>query len=160
MTKTLFRLFTIGLLLLTYTTYAQKLIFSYDAAGNQTERRWVCIGCRPSGSSTTASTSESTALKFAVKVIDTAKQISVKRTITASPNPFLENLNVTWEVEKDITVKSISVFTVTGIKTHEVNPSPKQNNVTIPFQRLATGMYLLYITFSDQRKESIKVIKK
>lgn len=24
---------------------AQKLAFSYDAAGNQTERRWVCINC-------------------------------------------------------------------------------------------------------------------
>ncbi|RZL44864.1 MAG: T9SS type A sorting domain-containing protein [Pedobacter sp.] len=158
MKKTLFRLCTIGLLLISTTTYAQKLTFSYDAAGNQTARTWVCVNCTGTGG--TASAPESAPLKLDVKVLDTAKRITVKRTITASPNPFLENLNVNWEVEKDITVKSIAVFTVNGIKTHEVNPGPNLKSVNIPFQNLAIGMYVLYITFSDNRKESIKVIKK
>lgn len=159
MKKTLLGLFTTGLLFLATKTYAQQLNFSYDAAGNQTKREWVCVNCRPSGNAI-ASTAESMPLKLEVKTLDTAKRTLVKRTITASPNPFLENLNVNWETESGITVKNISVFSIGGIKMSEVYPGQNQNNVTIPFLRFATGMYILYITFSDNRKESIKVIKK
>ena len=151
-------LFAIGMLLFSVMANAQQLNFSYDAAGNQTERKWICVNCRPSGS--TASTAETTPLKVDVKLLDTAKNITIKRTITASPNPFLENLNVSWQVESGVSVKNITVFNISGMKMTDVDPVPSQNTITIPFQRFATGMYIVYITFSDQRKESIKVIKK
>lgn len=159
MKNTLFRLLTLGLLLLSARSYSQQLTFSYDAAGNQTERKWVCINCPvPRGTAVTSASGMLT--KVEMKLADTAKRTIVKRTITASPNPFLENLNVNWETESGISVKNISVFTVNGIKVEEANPAPNQHHITIPFQHLATGMYILYVTFSDQRKESIKVIKK
>lgn len=144
------------LLFVTHAT-AQQLNFSYDQAGNQTTRQWVCVNCRPNG---TAATAETKPLELNVKLIDSVKQQIIKRTITASPNPFLENLNLNWQLEEGVSVKNVAVFSVSGVKMHEANPSPQQNNVVFPFQNLASGMYILYITFSDNRRESIKVIKK
>ncbi len=160
MNKTLFRFFTTSLLLLSTGVFAQQLNFSYDEAGNQTKREWVCINCPLPRNAVASSSETSIPVKVEMKLADTAKRTVVKRTIIASPNPLLENLNVNWETESGISVKSISVFAINGMRTHEVKPSPNQNGVTLPFQQLATGMYILYITFSDQRKESIKVIKK
>lgn len=158
MKNTLFGFLAICLLSLPLRTYSQQLTFSYDDAGNQTERKWVCINCT-SGKSA-GSTLMDAPLKLDVKVLDTAKKTLVKRTIIASPNPLVETLNVNWQTEDGVSVKNIMVFNINGIRTHELNLKPNQNSVTLPFQHLATGAYILYITFSDQRKESIKLIKK
>lgn len=158
MKNTLFGLLAICLLSLPSRTFSQQLTFSYDAAGNQTERKWVCVNCTNSNSSNAAM--ESAPLKLAVKVLDTVKKVTVNRNIIASPNPLVETLNVNWQTEVGVSVKSIMVFNINGIRTHELNPKPNQSSVTLPFQHLATGTYILYVTFSDQRKESIKVIKK
>jgi hypothetical protein len=148
----------IALLCMQINAKAQQLVFSYDLAGNQISRQWICVNCPLPR--TAEKIAESIPLKIETKLIDSAKQVTYKRTVTASPNPFLENLNVTWQVENEISVKNITVFNISGMKMVEVNPLPNYNNLTIPFQRFATGMYILYITFSDQTKESIKVIKK
>ena len=69
MKKILFRIFSVGLLLFSIEAYAQKLTFSYDNAGNQTTRTWVCVNCTPPGG--VGSSPENAPLKVEVKVLDT-----------------------------------------------------------------------------------------
>lgn len=134
---------------------AQKVIFSYDASGNQQSRQWVCINCMPS---TGTSKPEITEVVLQSVNKDDGTKIT-KRKIIASPNPLVETLNLDWETEEGISVKNVKVFTVQGNRVHEVSPTPSQKSTSMRFQHLPVGTYILDITFSDKRKETIKVIK-
>ncbi|RYF09247.1 MAG: hypothetical protein EOO42_24130 [Flavobacteriales bacterium] len=43
------KLLSIEIVLLSANASAQQLNFTYDQAGNQTTRQWVCVNCRPGG---------------------------------------------------------------------------------------------------------------
>lgn len=138
-----------------YFAHAQKVTFSYDQAGNQQTRAYVCVNCRP----TTAAKPEVTEIKLETsKGGDTTK--IARRKIIASPNPLVETLHLDWETEEGITVTNVKVYTIQGNRVHEVNPSPSQKSTSMQFQHLPVGTYILDITFSDRRKETIKIIKK
>ncbi len=144
----------LGLLCLVgLNSQAQKVTFSYDAAGNQQSRTYICINCTPA----TASKPDVTEIVLTSTKKEDAK--TFKRKIIASPNPLIETLNLDWETEEGISVKNVKVFTVQGNRVHEVNPSVNDRSTSMKFQHLPVGTYILDITFSDKRKETIKVIK-
>lgn len=148
---TLFALFS----LFSYAAHAQKVTFNYDPAGNQQTRAYICVNCRPMA----ATKPEVTEIKLeSPKGGDTTK--IARRKIIASPNPLVETLNLDWETEEGITVKNVKVYTIQGNRVHEVNPSPSQKSTSMQFQHLPVGTYILDITFSDRRKETVKIIKK
>ncbi|WP_410221844.1 T9SS type A sorting domain-containing protein [Pedobacter sp.] len=145
----LFFLATIG-----FKGFAQQLSFTYDAAGNQTQRQWICINCRPG-----TSQSNTEPLVMEIKNHDSDKQQLKMTKIIASPNPFKEVLNLSWQSNEKIYVKEISIYTVTGVKTHDLKPTPAQQELAVPFSHMPVGTYIVYIVLSNQKRETFKVIK-
>jgi hypothetical protein len=138
-----------------------ELQFEYDAAGNQIKRDWVCIGCStfPVSLASRDNSSEMATIPDAKK--NTA---STQRSLLAYPNPLTEILNVKWKYADKYHVNKIEVFSVGGITffkqdyTNDIDQPILQ--VAIPFQRQLPGMYVLRVSYSDGKQETIKVIKK
>jgi len=128
---------------------AQKLAFSYDASGNQTERRWLCINC-PSARQ----------MAMDKKMLNGAEdELVTARGIKAHPNPLKETLNVSWGAPDKIYLKSIQVYSVGGGAVFRKNYSPDERQSTIAFQQLPPGTYILVGQYSDSKTETIKLIK-
>jgi hypothetical protein len=134
--------------------FAQKLTFSYDASGNQIERRWVCVNCLTSNG-------QAAAQKIANESkIDLKKDdFSAGRNIKVYPNPVSETLNVNWQTPEKIFLKSIEVFGMAGNRVFRATYAPGQLEAEIPFNRLPPGTYILIGYYSDSKTQSIKVIK-
>jgi len=132
------------------TAYAQKLTFSYDAAGNQTERKWVCVNC-PAASGLTDLTTKLSSTRD--------EESNLVRSIRVSPNPLTEDLNVIWQTPKDVFVKRIEVFDIRGTRVFTSIYKPDQRETQISFGRLSPGVYLLIGYYSDSKSDSIKLIK-
>ncbi|MFC5283650.1 hypothetical protein [Pedobacter alpinus] len=73
-------------------SYGQELSFQYDIAGNQTERKWICINCPPPYT-TSNLVNKSTELNFKNNLEENSL---LKRGLSAYPNPTLEILNLSW----------------------------------------------------------------
>jgi len=132
---------------------AQKLAFSYDASGNQSERRWVCINC-PSARQM-AMDKKMTNLPPG----ELGDGLITERGIKAYPNPLKETLNVSWGVPDRIFLKSIQVYSVGGNSVFKKNYNADDRQTTITFQQLPPGTYLLVGQYSDSKTETIKLIK-
>lgn len=133
---------------------AQKLAFSYDASGNQTERRWVCINC-PSARS-----------------MDLAKKLNLEgnldlengelvngRQLKVFPNPLSETLNVTWKVQEKLYLKGIDVLSMGGNRVFSASYKSDERQTQISFGKLPPGTYLMIAKYSDSQTETIKLIK-
>jgi len=131
---------------------AQKLAFSYDVSGNQTERRWLCVNC-PSTKSMMIDNSQKSVNPSDLDIENG------KRAIKAYPNPVMETLNVSWYVSEKLYLKHISVYNIMGNRVHSSRLEPGQNQTQISLQRLPPGTYLLIGEYSDAKTESIKLIK-
>jgi len=133
---------------------AQKLAFSYDASGNQTERRWICINC-PSARQMAAE--KKTLDKFNNNEL--ADGLTTERGIKAYPNPLKEILNVSWGAPDKIFLKSIDVYSVGGNRVYKKAYNQDERQATISFQQLPPGTYILVGQYSDAKTETIKLIK-
>ncbi|SFA52732.1 Por secretion system C-terminal sorting domain-containing protein [Pedobacter suwonensis] len=135
------------------TSVAQKLAFSYDAAGNQTERRWVCINC-PSARQMAMDKKTNN-----LPPGELGEGLVTERGIKAYPNPLKETLNVSWGAPDKIYLKSIQVYSVGGNSVFKRNYNTEERQTTITFQQLPPGTYLLVGQYSDAKTETIKLIK-
>lgn len=129
-------------------TAQDKITFTYDAAGNQTQR---CINC----------------------ILPTAKYISEPKLLTKKdlikdevsdqisyyPNPVKQELYLSWELA-NTTVSSIHVYSMNGQLVQSFQNTDKINLQTIPFQEYATGMYTVVLRYSNGEQKSIKIIKR
>lgn len=134
---------------------AQKLTFSYDASGNQIERRWICVNCLTNDSQAAA---QKIANDSNIKLKKEA-DFDSGRIIKVSPNPVSEILNVNWQTPEKIFLKSIEVFGMAGNRVFRATYSPGQLEAEIPFNRLPPGTYVLVGYYSDSKTQSIKIIK-
>ena len=143
-------------LVLPCISFAQKLTFSYDAAGNQTERRWVCINCPPAG--------QMSADSLAAKVLDLkmeqiVPELSTERGIKVAPNPLKETLNVVWGAPEKVYLASIDVYNINGNKVFSGKYGPGSQQTQISFQHLPPGTYIMVGHYSDSKTETVKLIK-
>ncbi|SHG45348.1 T9SS type A sorting domain-containing protein [Pedobacter caeni] len=154
MNKLYFILATLFMVSFANSSFAQKLTFSYDASGNQTERKWVCANCKTAND-----------LATAAKMLSTAKEdqkddgFATARSIKVYPNPLSESLNVTWQTTEKIFLKSIEVFNVAGNKVFSARYEPGHRETQISFLKLPPGVYILVGYYSDSKTESVKLIK-
>ncbi|MFA9189391.1 T9SS type A sorting domain-containing protein [Flavobacterium magnesitis] len=131
-------------------TAQDKIIFTYDTAGNQIERE-LCINCPLTG-----------------KKVKDSKEITKEDLITSEvsdeisyyPNPVKEELYLTWELVNDKTVSSIGVYAINGQTLQSFQKRNKVNTQTIPFQSYPTGVYTVVLMYSNGEQKSIKIIKK
>lgn len=126
-------------------THAQKVRFTYDASGNQIERKLICVNCLTENAGMRREAPNDTAVVGHFKV---------------APNPVSEHLYVTWQPPgKTISVQRIDIFDMRGNKLHSVRYDPNQRQDRIPFMNFPPGIYILVALYSDGKKETIKVVK-
>lgn len=134
--------------------FAQKLVFSYDASGNQTERRWVCINCRPAQG---LSLNKDSGKISTIDGTETAEVTS--KSLKIFPNPISENVNISWQLPKNNYVKTMDIFSMGGNRVFSGKYGADQRNTQIGLNQLPPGTYLLVIKYSDATTESVKLIK-
>src|SRR5690606_16475798 len=140
---------------------AQKLVFEYDAAGNQTSREWVCINCSTSQMMAEASVIADTIEKASMDPLseDIPNPFDEIRVVSVYPNPVSETLHVRWSSDLNIPIKAIYLNPTTGTLLLHTQIAPFQETMTIPFNSYPPGSYWLNAIFTDGRRESITIIK-
>lgn len=127
-----------------------KLTFSYDGAGNQTNRS-LCINC--------LSKSVQQVKEIEAVVENDLEKFFPEDVISYYPNPVKEQLYLQWQLAQDNYVTSVHVYSITGqvLRTFELNSSI--SNLDVPFQQYPTGIYLVLLSYRDGGEKSIKIIK-
>ena len=122
-----------------------KILFEYDAAGNQISRE-LCINC---STSRTAAPGE----------IPEPEPFFPQHVISYYPNPVKETLYLNWQLPAGNTVKHIELYSQTGQLLWQ-RKDMAGNATEIDFRSYAQGLYLLYLNCADGDVKSIKILKK
>jgi len=142
---------------------AQELQFTYDGAGNQTERKWVCVNCTviyPPSLASAPTADEATQTNKTANA-DNLKSAE-NRPITAYPNPVAQILNVKWENDKNYYLNRIEAYSSQGITIYQKdikNREPLSQQAAIGFDKQMPGFYYVRAIYSDGQQKIIKVIK-
>ena len=149
--------FYIGVLLFCYAkiSQAQEISFTYDAAGNQVERKWICVNCTPfAPASVTLNTTDQIAAATKPDFFNPDQKV------IAYPNPLTETLNIKWEPLKKY-ITAIEVYSMTGVNFFKKGYTYEEAEFheAIQFTKMTAGMYVVKVTFSDGKQELIKVVK-
>ena len=139
-------------------SYAQdyKITFSYDNAGNQIQRNRVCLTCKSSKAETVT---DSTAV-----IAETPKDIEGNlleedSRITAYPNPVTDILQVEWTpTEKK--VDQIMLFSFDNKQLFHKQVNHRLTSLDLDFSRYPSGSYIVLVLYTNNTKQSFKVIKK
>ena len=139
---------------LTSTAQQDKIIFDYDAAGNQINRK-LCLSanCNGTGYKTTAP-KEITALKD-----EDLEKFSPEDVISYYPNPVKEELYLKWELVADKVVSTIYLYALNGQVLKTYDNLEKANNLNIPFFNYPVGTYLVVLIYNDGEQKTIKIVK-
>ena len=134
-----------------FSTNAQnKITFSYDAAGNQTNRTY-CFGC--------ASKNSKEIKEIEALVEDDFEKFYPDDVISYYPNPVREELYLTWKITDDNYLTSIKVISITGQVLRTYQSSDKDNTLNIQFQSYPTGIYFVSLNYKSGEQKTIKIIK-
>lgn len=147
------------LLLITFfmssLTFSQtKLVFTYDAAGNQTERKFETT--RASKQLSTNVEEEAVAITE-FQEDDILEQIA--NAITIYPNPTKGNLRLEWEDTYSDSIKAITVTDSGAQNTFQVPLQKEQNYVDVNLTNYALGMYIIHFILDDTQIVVKKIIK-
>ena len=144
---------TILILFLTIScfSFAQKIKFTFDAAGNQTKRA-ICTNCAARNANDTYYKNEATVTKEDLLPSDIEK-------ISYYPNPVREELYVKWENLTNNFVNQIDIYSITGqlMKTYENLKG--FDTTTISFQPYPEGFYNLVLNYTNGEAKTLKIIK-
>jgi len=129
------------------------ILFDYDAAGNQIKRYLVDIN--PDGN------------KQSNQPVKDIKDITDSDLIKADiyddlkyyPNPVKEQLYLKWNLLNGNTVKSITLYSLSGQLIKVVNNMENDNAYIFPFQELPQGIYSLILNCSNGEQKSLKIVK-
>lgn len=130
-----------------------KIVFSYDAAGNQITRA-LCL------SSNCTTTNKKTPPKEIITLTESdLKKFSTEDVISYYPNPVKEELYLKWELIADKTVSSIYLYDINGRVLKNYEDLGKTNAQNIPFLNYPAGTYLVVLVYSDGEQKTIKISK-
>ncbi len=143
----------LGLLLLgCFAGNAQqdKILFSYDAAGNQIKRQ-LCIGCSPTAGKVIQ---DVTNLKE-----EDLQKFFPEDDISYYPNPVKEQLYLKWELKDSYKVSSIQLYSLSGQLIKNISSLENKNDYVFAFQEYPQGIYNLIFIYENSLQKSIKIIK-
>jgi Secretion system C-terminal sorting domain len=134
-----------------YANAQDKIVFTYDTAGNQTLRE-LCISCTNPNA----------------KYIKDPKQLTKEDLITSDvsdlisyyPNPVEQELYLSWQLANNNAVMTIQIYDLNGRLLQSYNGLESANLQTIPFASYPTGIYAVVLAYSDGSQKSIKIVKK
>ncbi|WP_100841320.1 T9SS type A sorting domain-containing protein [Flavobacterium sp. 5] len=134
---------------------SNKMTFSYDLAGNQTNRTLCLSGCtsKPSGLS-----------KEIPKDIEAItdkdlKKFSSEDVISYYPNPVKEELYLKWLQAPENYVSSIVIYEVNGKVLKTYSKTENINTQNISFQNYPNGIYVVALIYANGDQKTIKIIK-
>lgn len=162
-TITQFLLFFIILFCVNTLFGQNQLVFAYDAAGNQQERQLICVNCTQAKANKTnilnpkIQDSLAQAQMQALKTQDSLALVG--RQLSAYPNPLTEVLNVKWYASDKTYISQINVYSILGVRFYHQTFLAQQNQVSISFLSLSSGLYVMQAIYNDGRQENIKVVK-
>ena len=133
-------------------TYAQnvtKILFEYDAAGNQV-RRELCINC-PLSSGRQAAATET--------VTTQPQKFLPEDRLSYYPNPVKEVLTIQWGEADNGHIQKILIYTIDGRQMSSVTNLKAVDRQTIPFLDFPSGVYIVVVQFDNKEQESVKIIK-
>lgn len=147
--EVLLLLFLVSLL---SSAQTHKIVFEYDAAGNQV-KRYLCLKC-PSATAKSVPSKEVEALKE-----ENVLQSSSEDVISYAPNPVKETLYLKWKLHQNNGVTSVQVFSFLGqvLGTYAVGSGV--NELNLPFQNYSAGIYVVVLYYHNGSQKSIKIIK-
>jgi hypothetical protein len=134
------------------TITLDKIVFSYDNAGNQINR-YLCISC-PSTVGKKAAPKEIIALTES-----DLQKFSTEDVLSYYPNPVKEELYLKWELIADKTVSTIYLYNINGQVLKNYENLGKTNAQNIPFLNYPVGSYLVVLVYSDGEQKTIKIVK-
>lgn len=129
-----------------------KMMFSYDDAGNQIKRE-ICLKCTKESQSSVPP-KEVEALKE-----EDLQKFSPEDVISYYPNPVKEELYLKWELSEQKTVATIYLFTSSGKLLQTYKGLDHLSNYAIPFLNYPQGVYLLSLVYNDGEQKTIKIVK-
>jgi hypothetical protein len=127
-----------------------KIIFSYDAEGNQTERKFEW--------STTAKVA-STPTKETAPTKEIEPKVLSEDVVSYHPNPVKDELLLQWELSQDHSVAAINVFDFKMQLLQSYNNNSKSNSKNISFSNYPGGVYVVVLLYSNGKQKTIKIIK-
>jgi hypothetical protein len=146
------KLYAILFLLSIFGVNAQtKLTFSYDAAGNQTNRV-LCINC-------TSKSVKEEIKEIEAVVEEDLEKFSEEDVISYYPNPVKEELYLQWQLTDANYVTSIKVISISGQILRTYQSSNSNNTINILFQPYPSGIYLVSLNYKSGEEKTIKIIK-
>lgn len=129
------------------------LKFTYDLAGNQTNREYVYIASGVWRQSNPAATKE---------VVTEEKLIEsdIYSDILYYPNPVVSELFLKWKNNDADFVDRIELYSLSGQLVKSMSNIKNSEETTIDFQSLPSGYYNLLLIYNSGQAKDLKIIKK
>ncbi|MDQ1165675.1 T9SS type A sorting domain-containing protein [Flavobacterium sp. SORGH_AS_0622] len=128
----------------------QKVVFSYDLAGNQVSRTLCLSGC--------ASKQVKESKEIEALVEEDLQKFLPEDNFSYYPNPVKEELFLRWETTEN-KISSINVYGVSGQVLKSYTELQNSTFHNIPFQQYPTGVYLIVLNYKKGEQKTIKIIK-
>lgn len=155
------KLLSFLLLFITYSSICAQsqyeISFTYDTAGNQTNRDRVCVNCQTSARS--AEAVEEDVLSEQAISEEILEKNNIQNVIVAYPNPVTSILNVDWE-NNQRKVKEIKLLSLDRRLLYQQTINKNQGTLQIDFSLFPIGAYILFATYTDNSIQSFTIIKK
>ncbi|WP_395052092.1 T9SS type A sorting domain-containing protein [Flavobacterium sp.] len=123
-----------------------RIQFSYDSAGNQTQRV-ICVNCA----------SKNINYKDIESLVE--KDLIIEDKVLYYPNPVLEELYIKLKSTEDITIASVELFSINGQLLFKHINEIDNETIKIDFKNYPTGYYVVEILYSNGDKKNFKIIK-
>lgn len=144
-------------LFLVFTLLSQaqdKIIFDYDNAGNQINRK-LCLSANCDGTVyKTKAPKEIAALKE-----EDLQKFSAEDVISYYPNPVKEELYIKWELVEGKAVATVYLYGLNGQVLKTYGNLDKTNALNIPFSNYPSATYLIVMVYNGGEQKTIKIVK-
>jgi Secretion system C-terminal sorting domain len=128
---------------------ADRLLFKYDEAGNQKERK-LCINCGSARMSNPETNDESR-----------NEEVIKDGNLTFYPNPVNEELHIDFGLSDEVKkIDKIEVYSLGGQLIKTYSDIKNQTSLIIPFNNLSQGMYLVNVVYGNGEVTDLKIQKK
>jgi hypothetical protein len=131
---------------------ANKIVFTYDLAGNQSKRS-LCLNC-PSTTGKNVVPKEIAELSA-----EDMLKMSDRDIFSFYPNPVKEELYIKWENTGKQYIENIQVFSINGQLLAAYENISETYSQNIPFQNYPTGVYVVVLYYKNGEQNSLKIIK-
>jgi hypothetical protein len=133
-----------------YANAQDKIVFSYDVAGNQIERK-LCISC----------TDPNAKYVSDPKLLTKANLITsdVSEFISYYPNPVQQELYLSWQLANNNALTTIQTFDLSGRLIQSYQGLESANVQTVSFANYPTGVYAVVLAYKNGETKSIKIVK-